>query len=161
VRKEPFLHAVSLLELLFFTGERLLRDTDSVSMGVSLEVRVPLLDHRVLEVAAGLDGERRFAPLRSKQVLRDAVKRELPSSFFERPKSGFVLPIDRWTREGLKEEVGATLGDRALCESVGVDPKAIGRLWRAFQDGSPGIYWSRVWGLFILLRWCRNHRVCA
>jgi asparagine synthase (glutamine-hydrolysing) len=156
---QPSLHAISILELSAFLGERLLRDTDTASMAVSLEVRVPLLDHEVLEAAGALDATARFEPLGRKQVLRDLALGGLDPRLFERPKSGFVLPIERWCRQLLRDEVEASLEDAALCESTGLAPEAVARLWRAFQAGAPGLYWSRIWALFVLLHWCRTHSV--
>ncbi len=155
----PPLHAVSMLELASFTGERLLPDTDAASMAVSLEVRVPLLDHRVVEALAGVDPVRRFEPLGRKQLLRDLALGSLDPALFERKKQGFELPIGGWIREELREEVDATFADRAACAAAGLDASAVARLWRAYQDGAPGVYWSRPWALFVLLWWCRRYRV--
>ena len=52
-----------------------------------------------------------------------------------------------------------TLQDAAACEAVGLDPDATQWLWESFQRGAPGIYWSRVWLLFVLIDWCRRHNV--
>ncbi len=71
VNGEEILHSISILELTNFIGERLLRDTDAASMAVSLEVRVPLLDHEIVEATAGVDTKQRFYPLQSKKLLRD------------------------------------------------------------------------------------------
>ena len=151
------LRAISTLELANFLEQRLLRDTDAASMAVSLEVRVPLLDHLVIEAAARLSDRRRFEPLGRKQVLRDAALGGLDPAIFERPKSGFVLPIDRWAREGMSAEVAATLNDTEACRSAGLVPEAVARLWQAFEAGAPGLYWSRIWSVFALLRWSRAH----
>ncbi|MBK8012619.1 MAG: asparagine synthase (glutamine-hydrolyzing) [Deltaproteobacteria bacterium] len=153
------LHAISRLELSSFIGERLLRDTDAASMAVSLEVRVPLLDHRVVEAVASLAAPVRFEPLGRKRLLRQMAMGSLDPALFDRPKSGFVLPIERWCRAQLRGDIEETLGDFALCRSVGLDRDAVLRLWRAFQADAPGIYWSRVWGIFVLLAWCRRHKV--
>lgn len=153
------LHAMSMLELTCYVGERLLRDTDCTSMAVSLEVRVPLLDHEVIEAAAGLDWRRRFLPLGSKPPLRAIALRGLDQTIFNRPKSGFVLPIERWCRSQLQDELNAVFSDRGALEAIGVNPQAALRVWRAFERGSPGVYWSRVWSLFVLAKWCRMHRV--
>lgn len=152
-------HAISTLELSCFIGERLLRDTDAASMAVSLEARVPLLDHEVIEAVAAVEPHRRFAPLGKKMLLRELALGDLDPALFDRPKSGFVLPIDRWCREQLQGELTATFGDAELCVSVGLDQKSILRLWHAFLAEAPGIYWSRVWSLFVLLAWSRAHRV--
>ena len=157
-RDEPLLHAISMLELTLFLGERLLRDTDVASMAASLEVRVPLVDHVVIERLAGVDLRERFEPLGRKQLLRTLGLWGVDPRLFDRPKSGFVLPIERWCRMSLRDEVQATLDDRALCAAAGLDPAAVARLWTAFSGGAPGIYWSRVWAIFVLLRWCAAHR---
>lgn len=155
----PDLHAISNLELSCFIGERLLRDTDAASMAVSLEARVPLLDHQVIEAAAAVDPRDRYDPLGRKQLLRTLAMPQLDAAMFDRPKSGFVLPIDVWCRERLRGELDAAFNDRSLCESVGLNQRAVLDLWTAFQAGAPGIYWSRVWSIFTLLWWCRRHRV--
>ena len=156
---QPPLHAVSLLELASFVGERLLPDTDMTSMAVALEARVPLLDHRVVEAAAGVPIERRFAPLGRKQLLRDLALGELDPALFDRPKRGFELPLEVWVRRDLRAQVDDTLRDRDACHAAGLDPAVVARLWDAFQAGAPGLYWSRIWALFVLLWWCRRHRV--
>ena len=153
------LAAISLLELWCFLGERLLRDTDATSMASSLEVRVPFLDHEVVSAASALAEEERFEPLGKKQVLRDVALGNLDRTLFDRPKAGFVLPLENWTRDALKDEMSAALGDRDFCERAGLDARAVGRLWSAFVARAPGLYWSRIWAVYALGWWCRAHRV--
>jgi asparagine synthase (glutamine-hydrolysing) len=153
------LHAVSLLELNSFIRERLMRDTDAASMAVSLELRVPLLDHVVIEAVAGLNQRERFLPLLRKEMLKRVALSRLDPQIFNRPKSGFVLPIDAWSRHGLRGMMGDLFRDEALCARAGVDPKIVGALWRSFQAGGPGIYWSSLWAIFVLLYWCEHHQV--
>ena len=155
----PPLSAISLLELRCYLGERLLRDTDATSMASSLEVRVPFVDHEVITAACALNEAERFAPLGRKQLLRDFALGELDPNLFERPKRGFVLPIDSWSRVALREEMTAAFDDPAFSERVALDPGAVRRLWTAFLRGAPGLYWSRVWALYVLGWWCREHGV--
>jgi asparagine synthase (glutamine-hydrolysing) len=157
--KGPTLHAISNLELASFIGERLLRDTDAASMAVSLEARVPLLDHVLIEKVAGLAEAERFLPLGRKQALRTAALGKLDPAMFERPKSGFVLPIEAWCKKTLKGQLDDTFADAGAFERVGLAPRAAQALWKSFSAGRPGIYWSRVWALFVLVDWCRRHRV--
>jgi asparagine synthase (glutamine-hydrolysing) len=128
-------------------------------MASSLEVRVPFLDHEVVSAACALDDAERFQPLGKKRVLREIALRDLDPALFDRPKSGFVLPIDRWSRSVLRNEMTAALSDRAFCEAAGLEPRTVGRLWRAFLDGAPGLYWSRVWAVYVLGWWCREYGV--
>ena len=107
-------------------------------MAVSLEVRVPLVDHTV--VAATAMGR-------------------LEEQLFERPKSGFVLPIERWMRERLRDRVAATLLDSSRCRDLGLDPAAVAALWRDVSAERPGFYFTRVWAPFVLLEWAREHGV--
>ncbi len=156
---EPELHAISTLELGCFVGDRLLRDTDSTSMDVSLEVRVPLLDHEVIEAVAGLDPAVRYDPLGSKQLLRDAALGELDAKIFDRPKAGFELPLEAWTRDALHGELDASFADVERYEAIGLSSSAVGGLWQAYQAKAPGLYWSRIWSLYALLHWTKENRV--
>lgn len=153
------LGGISLLEQSLFLSERLLRDTDAASMSVALEVRVPLLDHTIIEALAALRDATRFAPLGQKRLLRELGLAGIEPSLFDRPKSGFVLPLDVWCRRRVKGVIDSTFADRELIASVGLRSEAIGRLWRSYQEGAPGLYWSRIWSLFVLLHWCRKHQV--
>lgn len=148
------LHAISTLELSSFIGERLLRDTDAASMAVALEVRVPLLDHVLCETVAGVDPARRFSPLRQKRLLRDVALNRLDPALFDRPKSGFVLPIGEWARRSLQPEMDKLLSDADLVGRVGLDPRTVRTLWRSYVEGRAGLHWSRVWSIYILLAWC-------
>jgi asparagine synthase (glutamine-hydrolysing) len=153
------LHAISTLELACYIGQRLLRDTDAASMAVSLEARVPLLDHEVVEAVASIESGRRFHPLGRKRLLRELAMPELDSVLLDRPKAGFVLPIDVWCKQELTDEITEVFDDAGLCAAAGLNYAVVQRVWRAFRAGAPGLYWSRVWALFVLLWWCRTHRV--
>jgi asparagine synthase (glutamine-hydrolysing) len=153
------LSAISVMEQRLFLGERLLRDNDVASMASSLEQRVPLVDQVLFESVDRLPDQARYWPLGRKAILRRIGLRGLDPALFERPKSGFVLPFDRWIRRGLKDVMDQTLGDPQAISPAGLDPVAVQRLWRAFHDGAPGIHWSRVWSVYVLVRWCHRNRV--
>ena len=72
-----------------------------------------------------------------------------------------MLPFDKWIRRGLRKTIDQTLRDPMAVRSAGLSPDPVERLWRAFLDGAPGMYWSRVWGLYVLVRWCQRNRVSA
>ncbi|HVO20918.1 MAG TPA: asparagine synthase (glutamine-hydrolyzing) [Anaeromyxobacter sp.] len=158
-RGSPPLRAISVLEQRLFLGERLLRDSDAASMASSLELRLPLVDSVLLQQVDGLPESLRYRPLRAKALLRRLGLRGLDPALFDRPKRGFVLPYDRWIRRSLGAAMDRTLRDPALIAPTGLDPQAVGRLWRAFQEAAPGMYWSRIWAVYVLIRWCHRHRV--
>jgi asparagine synthase (glutamine-hydrolysing) len=152
----PTLAGISVLEQRLFLGERLLRDTDAASMSASIEVRVPLVDQLLTEYVDRLPLTQRFAPVGKKSVLRRLALGGLDARLFERPKSGFVLPYDRWLRSTLGRVVDATLRDAAAVSQAGLNPEAVAQLWSGFLAGAPGIYWTRVWALYVLVRWCQR-----
>ncbi len=153
------LSAISVMEQRLFLGERLLRDNDAASMASSLEQRVPLVDQVLFESVDRLPDRARYRPLGRKAMLRRIGLRGLDPALFERPKSGFVLPFDRWIRRGLKDVMDKTLRDPQAIAPAGLDPEAVERLWRAFLEGAPGMYWSRVWSVYVFVQWCHRNRV--
>jgi asparagine synthase (glutamine-hydrolysing) len=153
------LSAISVMEQRLFLGERLLRDNDAASMASSLEQRMPLVDQVLFESVDRLPDHARYRPLGQKAMLRRIGLRGLDPALFERPKSGFVLPFDRWIRRGLKDAMDQTLRDPQAIAPVGLDPAAVERLWRAFLDGAAGMYWSRIWSVYVFIRWCHRNRV--
>jgi asparagine synthase (glutamine-hydrolysing) len=122
---------------------------------------VPLLDHQVIDAASRLDEEVLYQPLGKKKLLRTLVEQDLPAGIFDRPKAGFVLPIEQWCRRSLGDTVEETLRDTDLKQELGLDSVAVSNLWQAYQEGAPGIHWSRVWSIFVLMDWCRKHGVRA
>ncbi len=159
IQNRSSLASISVLEQRCFLAERLLRDTDAASMAVSLELRVPLVDQVLLEHVMRLPDEARYQPLGRKQILRNIGLRGLDPNLFERPKSGFVLPFDKWIRRNLGQQMDQTMRDESLARSVGLNGNAVSRLWQSFQSNAPGMYWSRAWALYILIRWAHRHGV--
>ena len=159
IRSRTPLSAISVMEQRLFLGERLLRDNDVASMASSLEQRVPLVDQVLVEHANRMSDDVRYPPLGRKSILRRIGLRGLDPALFERPKSGFVLPFDRWIKSGLKRAMDETLRDPHAISAAGLSPVAVQRLWRGFLDGAPGIYWSRIWSVYVLIRWCHRNGV--
>jgi asparagine synthase (glutamine-hydrolysing) len=153
------LPVIGLLERTLFLGERLLRDTDATSMSASIEIRLPLVDQVLVENVERLPIGNRFDPIGRKEALRRIGLRGLSSGLFERPKAGFVLPYDRWLRSGLGKMIDGTMRDPEAIKPTGLDPETVARLWQAFLDGAPGLYWSRIWAIYVFIRWCHRHRV--
>jgi len=154
-----YLAAISVMEQRLFLGERLLRDTDAASMAASIEVRLPLVDQVLLESTGRLPDDERYGPLGRKSLLRRIGLRGLDPALFERPKSGFVMPFDRWIRAGLGKVMDQVMRDPAAVVPTGLNPATVQRLWQAYLDGAPGIYWTRVWAIYVFIRWCHRHRV--
>jgi asparagine synthase (glutamine-hydrolysing) len=153
------LPVIGLLERALFLGERLLRDTDAASMSASIEIRLPLVDQVLVENVERLPSGNRFDPIGKKAALRRIGLNGLNPQLFERPKAGFVLPYDRWLRSGLGKMIDGTMRDPQAIAPTGLDPESVRRLWQAFLEGAPGMYWSRIWAIYVFIRWCHRHQV--
>ena len=154
------LEAVSALELRCFLGERLLRDSDAAGMASSLEIRLPLVDS-VPDRPGRPDAGRGPLPAGRPQGRAAAGRPRvgLDPALFDRPKSGFVLPIEHWIRGRLGVAIDDLMRDRRAAAAVGLDGETVERVWTAYREGAPGLYWSRVWALYVLLRWCRDRNL--
>jgi asparagine synthase (glutamine-hydrolysing) len=155
------LRQASAIEDRMFLGGRLLRDMDAVSMAHSLEVRVPLVDTVLNDTMARLDDRTRFVPVGRKPLLRQVAVEAAGHEIFERPKQGFVFPFETWLRGPLRTEVEATLTDRASVAAAGLHVTATTALWRSFLAHPGRIYWTRVWAVFVLIRWCAINRMAV
>jgi asparagine synthase (glutamine-hydrolysing) len=150
---------VSYAEARVYMHDVLLRDTDQMSMAHALEVRVPLLDHRLVEYVIGLPDRVKRLGATPKALLTDSLPMPLPREAADRPKMGFTLPFERWMRGALEPVCARHLGSdglegRGLFRSGQVD-----RLWQAFRAGKPGVTWSRIWTLVALDAWMERNGV--
>jgi asparagine synthase (glutamine-hydrolysing) len=146
---------VSWAELTGYMRRMLLRDADQMSMAVSLELRVPFLDHDLVEYVLGLpEAEKKRYP-GPKGLLVEACRDLLPPSVYRRPKAGFVLPMKVWmggplasfVEEGLHETVS-----RRLLSQVFVD-----EIRGAFQRGR--LHWTRIWSIVVLGHFARRSQL--
>jgi asparagine synthase (glutamine-hydrolysing) len=143
----PAFNWVSRAELGTYTHHQLLRDTDAMSMAHSLEVRVPLLDHLLVEAVLRLPAEVKTAGPGPKPLLARAVGDLLPPEVRDRrDKQGFTFPFAVWLRGALREHARAALDARPDFSLLRRD--AVERVWRDFEAGR--VHWSRVWALAVL-----------
>lgn len=150
---------VSYAEARLYMHDVLLRDADQMSMAHGLEIRVPLLDHRLVEYVMGLRDRVKQHGTTPKSLLVDSVPIPLPRSVTDRPKRGFTLPFDRWMRGALGPFCAVRLGSNGLEGRGLLRPGAGTRLWRAFLDRAPGVTWARVWALVALETWLERHQI--
>ncbi|HEY4188092.1 MAG TPA: asparagine synthase (glutamine-hydrolyzing) [Polyangia bacterium] len=152
--------AVSRLETKFYLGNMLLRDGDVNGMSHALEIRVPLLDQRLLELALPLPGSVRLPQGgANKYLLRQAFPELLRPAILAQKKRGFVLPIDRWMRGPLRALCDAGL---AGAKSVGLlDPRGVDGAWATFWRDTTGPAWSRAFTLVVLGLYLRDTKAVA
>ena len=143
-------------ELSLYMANMLLRDTDAMSMASALEVRVPLLDHKLVEWVYSLPGDLKLGR-HPKQLLVDALGPDLPPEITSRKKMGFALPFERWVHTSLRPFISDALNDRASVMRAGLNSAAVMNAVECFDAGSRSTSWSRIWGLAVLVNWCRRH----
>jgi asparagine synthase (glutamine-hydrolysing) len=150
----PTLSKVSVLEISTYMQNVLLRDADQMSMAHALEIRVPFLDHRLIEFVLGVGDSYKF-PHTPKELLTASVGDLIPREIIDRPKMGFTFPWAVWMRNELKpfceEQLSALQQVEALQHDEVLD------LWKRFLAGDKRITWSRIWPLVVLGHWVKQH----
>jgi asparagine synthase (glutamine-hydrolysing) len=124
-------------------------------MGVSLEVRVPLLDHRVVEFAWRLPLSMKVKNGNGKHILRRVLNKYVPNELVERPKMGFGLPIDSWLRGPLREWAESLLDEKRMRDDGFFNPQPILKKWTEHLSGNRN--WQyHLWDVLMFQSWIRN-----
>ena len=146
---------VSWLEARTYMVSTLLRDTDSVSMAQSLEVRLPLLDTPVIEFVGSLPEAARRRSGVQKALLVEALGDLLPQEILAQRKRTFTLPWEEWLRGPLRARLDASFADPAPALGRYLRTGGVRSVWTDFLAGKTT--WSRPWSLYVLNEWCRRH----
>ena len=133
----------------------ILTKVDKMSMAVSLEARVPLLDHKLLEFAASVPTSLKLKNGRSKHLLRRLLERHVPPAIVNRPKQGFAVPVSDWLRGPLSSMVTDLLQDGRLRDRGIFDSSAIRRMWKEHKARERD-HGHRLWSLVMLELWFRQ-----
>jgi asparagine synthase (glutamine-hydrolysing) len=153
---------VSYAEARTYMHDVLLRDTDQMSMRHGLEVRVPLLDHKLVEYVMGLpDAVKQSTEDRPKRLLLESLGTTLPEECVNRPKRGFVLPFDLWMRNDLRAFCEHHLGADGLASRGPFQSETLQKMWHAFMANNGRTTWSRPWTLVALNAWLERSGVTA
>jgi asparagine synthase (glutamine-hydrolysing) len=161
VQSVDAVNAVSLLELSLYMQNMLLRDTDQMSMAHALEVRVPLLDHRLVEAIARIPGSAKVlgGGHPNKWLLLKLADVSLPQKIVRRRKMGFVFPWDVWLRRELRAHTEEILMDTATVERAGLDRRAVSLLWRSYLERKDFWRYSDVLALLHLVSWVAENEL--
>jgi asparagine synthase (glutamine-hydrolysing) len=151
---DPFA-AVSCMEMQSYLVSTLLRDTDSMSMAHSLEVRVPFLDHPLVEFVTSLPREVKLRKGVPKALLVAALGDLLPLEVVNQTKRGFTFPWAQWLRGPLKDRIETGLAELSPALQEALNAENARSVWRNYLDGKTS--WSRPWSLYVLNEWVKKH----
>lgn len=147
-----FEHQMMYLDAMFYLPDDILVKVDRAAMGVSLETRIPMLDHRVVEFAWSLPLGMKIHGREGKWLLRQVLDRYVPRSLIERPKAGFSVPIGSWLRGPLREWAEELLDPKKLIEQGFFACEPIRKKWEEHLDRKRD-WSSQLWGVLMFQAW--------
>ncbi len=147
--------AVTCLEARSYLVNTLLRDTDSMSMAHSLEVRVPFLHHPLVEFVTRLPAAMKVGTGKPKELLVAALADLLPAEVVQQPKRGFTFPWAEWLRGPLRETMERGLSELSPSLGAVLKERSVYAVWEAYLNGKTS--WSRPWSLYVLNEWVKRH----
>jgi len=156
IKNFPLLSQMSIAELNGYTLNTLLKDTDQMSMAVSLEIREPFFDHDLVEFILNIPDHIKKSNY-PKGLLIDSVNNLLPKEIISRKKQGFVFPWTTWLKNDLKD-----FGDKhikAMSQRSFINGEALLNLWNRFQNHDKSVRWADLWLFIVLDFWLEYNQV--
>ena len=149
------LSLMMLMDLLTYLPDDILTKVDRAAMGVSLETRVPMLNHQIVEFAMQLPQEYKLRDNQTKWLLREVLHRRVPKELIDRPKAGFAIPIGFWLRTSLKAWADDLLSESSIHEQGLFHAVEIRERWQQHLSGTHN--WEHfLWNILMFQSWHKN-----
>jgi asparagine synthase (glutamine-hydrolysing) len=151
-------HRMMYLDSVSYLPDDILVKLDRAAMGVSLETRVPFLDHRLVEFAWRLPLSMKIRDGQGKWLLRQVLDQHVPRGLIERPKMGFGIPLDAWLRGPLKGWAEGLLSASRLAGEGFFNPDPIQDMWKEHLGARRNRSYH-LWGILMFQAWCSAARL--
>jgi asparagine synthase (glutamine-hydrolysing) len=151
-----FFHWMMYIDMISYLPDDILVKVDRASMGVSLEVRVPIIDHRIVEFSWKIPFSLKVKGGLRKWLLRQVLYKYVPRSLIERPKTGFGIPISEWLRTSIRDWAEELLDERHLKEGGIFNSKPILEKWVEHKNGVRNWHYY-LWNILMFQAWLEEN----
>lgn len=151
-KKLNLIEQMQYIDTMTYLPDDILTKVDRASMAVSLEARVPLLDHRVVELAWQIPSKMKSQGMQGKKILRSILNRYVPKNFFDRPKMGFGIPLAQWLRGPLKEWAENLLEKNKIAAEGILNAELVHARWQSHLKGERNFSHS-LWSVLMFQAW--------